>query len=66
METEQKLQLGGLTYQYVYAKGRQGEEDSKTLARDKRDRAITCGFCRDVHLTLMFSGLLQTVLFKGK
>ena len=28
-------------------------------------RAITCLFCRDLHLTLMFSGLLQEYLFKG-
>ena len=33
---------------------------------DKRDRAITCVFCRDLHLTLTFSGLLQKDLFKGK
>ena len=31
---------------------------------DKRDRAITCVFCRDLHLTLMFSRLLQKHLFK--
>ena len=33
---------------------------------DKRDRAITCGFCRDLHLTPRFSGPLQKDLFKGK
>ena len=38
---------------------------------DKRDRAINCVFCRDPHLTLMFSGLLQKdlrrkVKFGGK
>ena len=27
--------------------------------RDKRDRVIICVFHRDLHLTLMFSGLLQ-------
>ena len=27
--------------------------------RDKRDRVIVCVFRRDLHLTLMFSGLLQ-------
>ena len=32
---------------------------------DKRDRAITCMFCRDRHVTLMISGLLQKDLFKG-
>ena len=44
----------------------QEEEDSKILVRDKCDRAITCVFCQDLHLTLMFSGLLQKDLFKGK
>ena len=33
---------------------------------DKCDRAITCVFCRDLHLTLLFSGLLQKDLFKGR
>ena len=33
---------------------------------DKRERAITCVFCRDLHLTSTFSGLLQTDLFKGR
>ena len=36
------------------------------LLCDKRDRAITYGFCRDLHLTLVFSGLLQKDFFKGK
>ena len=27
--------------------------------RDKRDRAINCVFCRDIHQTLMFSGLYK-------
>ena len=27
--------------------GRQIEEDSKTFVPDKRDRAITCEFCRE-------------------
>ena len=31
----------------AYATGRQEEEDGKTAVCDKRDRAITCGFCRD-------------------
>ena len=48
------------TYQWVYAKGR------NTRMRDKRDKAITCVFCRDLRLTFMFSGLLQKDLFKGK
>ena len=34
------------------------------LVCDKRDRAISYVFCRD--LNLMFSGLLQKDLFKGK
>ena len=37
------------------------QKDGKMLVCDKRDRAIT-----DLHLTLMFSGLLQKDLFKGK
>ena len=32
--------------------------------RDKRDRAITCVFCRDLHLTLMFSGLSKKICLK--
>ena len=32
---------------------------------DKRDRAITCVFCRDLHLTTMFSGPLPKDLFEG-
>ena len=32
---------------------------------DKRDRAISCVFCRDLHLTPMFSGPLQEDLFKS-
>ena len=31
---------------------------------DKRDRAITCQFCHDLHSPLLFSGLLQKDLFK--
>ena len=34
-----------------------GEEDGKTLVRDKRDRAITWECCRGLPLSLMFSGL---------
>ena len=30
----------------------------------KSDRAITYVFCRDLHLTFMFSGLLQNDLFQ--
>ena len=32
--------------------------------RDKRDRAITCVFCRDLHLTIMFSGLYKNICLK--
>ena len=32
--------------------------------RDKRDRAITCVFCRDLHLTIMFSGLYKMICLK--
>ena len=46
--------------------GRQEEGDSKTLACNKCDRAITCMFCSDPHLTLMFSDLLQKDLLKVK
>ena len=42
------------------------EEDGKMLVCDKRDKAISYVFCRDLHLTSMFSGLLQKDLFKGK
>ena len=50
----------------AYVTGRQEKEDGKTAVCDKRDRAITCGFCRDLHLTPRFSGPLQKDLFKGK
>ena len=33
---------------------------------DKRDRAITCVFCRGLRFTLMFSRRLQKDLFKGR
>ena len=36
------------------------------LVCDKRDKAISYVFCRDLHLTSMFSGLLQKDLFKGR
>ena len=32
--------------------------------RDKRDGTITCVFCRDLHLTLMFSGLYKKICLK--
>ena len=31
--------------------------------RDKRDRAITCVFRRDLYLTLMFSGLCKKICY---
>ena len=33
---------------------------------DKHDRAITREFCPDLHLPLIFSGLLQKDLFKER
>ena len=32
---------------------------------DKRDKAITCVLCRDLHFTLTFPGHLLKDLFKG-
>ena len=31
---------------------------------DKRDRAITCVFCRDLHLALMFSCVYEKICLK--
>ena len=55
-----------LEHWWVNATGRQKEEDGKIFVCDKRDRAITYAFCRDRHLTLMFSGRLQKDLFKAR
>ena len=48
---------------------RRDEEEGKTLS-DKNDRAITCVFCCDLHLTLSnafwFFTSLQWDLIKGK
>ena len=52
--------------EWVYATGRQEDEDGETFVSDKRDRAITCVFCRDLLLTLVFSCLLQKDLLKGR
>ena len=41
--------------------GRQEEEEGKTLVCDKRDKAITCILCRDLHLALIFCGLFKTI-----
>ena len=62
------IEITPSSWQYwVYATGRQEEEkDGKTLECDKRDRAINHVFCRDLHLTLVLSGLLQKDLIKGK
>ena len=50
----------------VFATGRQEEEDGRTLVCDKHDKPISNVFCLDLHLTSMFSGLLQEDLFKEK
>ena len=42
----------------------QHPKDGKTLVCDTRDRAITWEFCRDLHLTLVFSGLLRKICLK--
>ena len=34
---------------------------AKRFVCDKRDIAITCDFCSDLHLTLMFSGLYKNI-----
>ena len=44
--------------------GRQEEEEGKTLVCDKRDNAITCILCRDLHLALIFCGLFKTICLK--
>ena len=36
------------------------------LLCDKRDRAITCLLCRDLHLTLKFSGLCKKICLKER
>ena len=41
----------------VRTAGRRGRQNASV--RDIRDRVTTCVFCRDLHLTLMFSGLPQ-------
>ena len=56
------LQVGS---EWVYATGLQKEEDGKTLVCDKRDRAVTCVFCCDLHLTLLFPFLLHRDVIKG-
>ena len=34
------------------------------FVRDKRDRAITCILCRDLHLELMFCGFYKKICFQ--
>ena len=34
------------------------------LVRDKHDRAVTCVFCHDLHLTLMYPGLNEMICLK--
>ena len=34
------------------------------FVRDKRDRAITCMLCRDLHLGLMFCGFYKRICLK--
>ena len=50
----------------VSLRNRTAEDDGRTLVCDKRDKAISYVFCCDLHLTSMFSGLLQKDLFKGR
>ena len=41
--------------------------ERQTLVGDKCDKAIISAFCRDLHLTLLFSGLRKHKdLFKGR
>ena len=40
-----------------------GRRGSQNVLCDKRDRAITCMFWCDLHLTLMFSGLKESELW---
>ena len=41
------------------------EEDGKTRVCNKRDCAITCESCRNLHLKLMFSGLYEKTRLKA-
>ena len=43
----------------------EGRIRQNSVVCNKRDRAIICVFCRDLHLTSMFSALVQKDLFKG-
>ena len=51
--TVDRLRPLSLRLRYAYVTFTDG---TKTLVRDKRDRAITCVFCRDLHITPMFFG----------
>ena len=40
------------------------QQDGKMFVCDKRDRAITCMLCRDLHSALMFSGFYKKICLK--
>ena len=46
-----------VTSKFTQQDGRK-KRTTNQFTSDKRDRVITCVFCRDLHLTLMFFGLL--------
>ena len=54
----------GAALSRVYATGLQQEEDAKTLECDKRDRVITCVFCRDLHLNKFFLVFYNKICLK--
>jgi len=54
-----------ITSEFTQPDGRKRRTAKRSCVR-KRDRANSYVFCRDLHLTLMFSGLLQKDLFKEK
>ena len=51
--------------EFTQKEGRK-KRTAKRRMCDKRDREIAYMFCRNLHLILMFSGLLQKDLFKGE
>ena len=50
--TEREWELTSKTGRVKNRKGEQKEEGGKTFVYNKRNRAITCAFSRDPHLTL--------------
>ena len=58
-KTKQVAEIRRGLHSQVYATGQKEQEDGKTLVCDKRDRPSTYMYCRDLHLTFMFPGLLQ-------